>query len=188
MTAPVTLHLMRHGATLRAGHLNGRSDVPVTTAGMASCVAAAAPLRFERVVSSDLARARDCAAAIARMAEVPVSTDARWRELDFGDWDGRHPDSLAPERLAAFWADPDGAAPPGGERWSTLRARAGAALESLAGDTLVVTHAGAIRAALAVACGLDSRQVWMFDLPYAATVTLRRWPGAAPVSQITALR
>lgn len=188
MTAPVTLHLMRHGVTARAGHLNGRSDVPVTAAGLASCVAAAASIGFARVVTSDLARARDCAVAVAGVAEVPVSTDARWRELHFGEWDGRHPDALDPERLAAFWADPDGAAPPGGERWSTLTTRVRAALESLTPDTLVLTHAGAIRAALAVACGLDSRQVWMFDLPYAATVTLRRWPGAAPVTQIAALR
>jgi alpha-ribazole phosphatase len=188
VSAPVTFHLMRHGATAGAGNLNGRSDVPVTATGLASCVAAAAPLRFERVVSSDLARARECAVAVARTAEVPVSTDARWRELDFGDWDGRSPDALDTKQLAAFWADPDGAAPPGGERWSTLTARVGAALDSLAPGTLVLTHAGAIRAALAVACGLDSRQVWMFDLPHAATVTLRRWPGAAPVTQITALR
>jgi len=188
VTAPFTVHLMRHGATAFAGHLNGRSDVPVTPAGLASCVAAATTLRFERVMSSDLARAHDCAVAVARTAKVPVSTDARWRELDFGEWDACHPDALDPEQLAAFWADPEGAAPPGGERWSTLTARVSAALDSLPPGTLVLTHAGAIRAALAVACGLDSRQVWMFDLPYAATVTLRRWPGATPVTQITALR
>ncbi|MBY9061635.1 histidine phosphatase family protein [Sphingomonas yunnanensis] len=179
---------MRHGATDKEGHLNGRSDVRVTAAGLASCVAAAAPLGFERVVTSDLARARDCGAAIARAAEVPIRVDARWRELDFGEWDGRHPGTLDPDRLAAFWADPDGAAPPGGECWSGLTARVGAALDALAADTLVVAHAGAIRAALAVTCGLDPRQVWMFDLPYAAAVTLRRWGDVAPVTQITALR
>ncbi|MBW6526103.1 histidine phosphatase family protein [Sphingomonas sp. RHCKR7] len=179
---------MRHGATAHDGRLNGRSDVAVTAVGIATCVAAAAPLRFARVVTSDLARARDCGAAIARRAEVTVSADARWRELDFGDWDGCHPEALDPDRLAAFWADPDTAAPPGGERWSSLLARVGAALDSLTADTLVVAHAGAIRAALAAACGFDSRQVWAFDLPYGATVTLRQWRGVAPAAQITALR
>jgi alpha-ribazole phosphatase len=188
VTEPVTFHFMRHGATTRDGRLNGRSDVPVTRAGLANCVEAAATLRFARVVTSDLARARDCGAAIARAAEVPISADARWRELDFGDWDGCDPGSLDPARLAAFWADPDAAAPPNGESWTTLTSRVGTALESLAGDTLVVTHAGAIRAALAVACGFDARQVWAFDLPHGASVTLRQWRDNPPMAQIVALR
>ncbi|MGK6323899.1 histidine phosphatase family protein [Sphingomonas sp. DT-51] len=179
---------MRHGAIAANGRLIGHHDEPATAAGIAACVAAAARLRFARVVTSDLARAARCGTAIAAAASVDASIDPRWRELDFGEWDGARTDALNPAALAAFWDDPERAPPPGGERWSALVARIGAALDAVADATLVVTHAGAIRAALAGACGFDSRQVWAFDLPYAATVSLRRWPGTGGVTQITALR
>jgi alpha-ribazole phosphatase len=52
---------------------------------------------------------------------------------------------------------------------------------------LVVTHGGAIRAALADLCGFDRRQIWAFDLPYAALVSLRIWPGPKRTVQIVGL-
>jgi alpha-ribazole phosphatase len=54
--------------------------------------------------------------------------------------------------------------------------------------TLVVTHGGAIRAALHILCGFERRPIWSFDLPYGVLVSLRLWPGDAPVAQITGLR
>lgn len=180
MTGPRIVHLMRHGRPVQAGRLLGHSDVGITDAGIAACRAAAAACRFARVVSSDLQRATRCARAIS----PDIRTDARWRELDFGAWDGHDPAMLDRDALAAFWADPDGCPPPDGERWSALVARVGAALADVEGDTLVVTHAGAIRAALAHRCGFDARQVWAFDLPYAATVTLRLWPDAAQIVRV----
>jgi alpha-ribazole phosphatase len=90
--------------------------------------------------------------------------------------------------LTAFWVDPDAHAPPGGERWSALHARVRAALAELPGsDVLVVTHGGAMRAALAVLCGFAREQAWAFDLPYAALLSLRVWPGARPTAQIVGL-
>jgi alpha-ribazole phosphatase len=58
----------------------------------------------------------------------------------------------------------------------------GAALAELQGDTLVVSHAGAIRAALGVLLRLDHTQVWAFDLPYGALISLRVWPDGAQVT------
>ena len=37
-----------------------------------------------------------------------------------------------------------------------------------------------------IACGLDTRQVWAIHLPYAAILSLRRWPDGT--TQITGLR
>ncbi len=51
---------------------------------------------------------------------------------------------------------------------------------------LVVCHAGAIRAALAVLCGFDVRQGWAVDLPYGAVLSLRVWPEGRS-GQITGL-
>ena len=108
--------------------------------------------------------------------------DPRWRELDFGTWDGCTTAEIDPVALGAFWADPDAAPPPEGERWSALVARVGAALGDLPpGDILVVTHGGAMRAALAHLFAFDQRALWAFDLPYSSLLSLRLWPDGAQI-------
>jgi alpha-ribazole phosphatase len=175
------LHLLRHGAPETPGLLMGRTDGTPTRAGIAACVAQVADLDVTALVSSDLLRARAAAAAIGERLQRPVTIDPRWRELDFGDWDGLPADALDPAASASFWNDPDANPPPGGERWSVLVARVAAAQAAIGqSGTLVVTHGGAIRAALAHLCGFDQAQLWAFDLPYAALLTLRVWPGATP--------
>ena len=68
---------------------------------------------------------------------------------------------------------PDAAPPPGGERWSQLTTRVGTAADALPPiSTLVLTHGGAMRAALAHLCGLSHAATWAFDLPYAAVIAL----------------
>lgn len=183
-----TLYLMRHGAPHVAGRLLGRTDDPATEAGIAACVARAQGLAVERIVTSDLARASACAEAIGRPRGVSVAVDPRWRELDFGAWDGFAPATVDPTELAAFYDDPDASPPPGGERWSALQARVAQALAAMPPvPTLVLTHGGAIRAAFAELCGFDRRQIWAFDLPYAALISLRIWPGATRTVQIVGL-
>ena len=185
---PRLLHLLRHGEPERTGRFLGRTDDAATPAGIASCVDQAEGLEFSAIVSSDLIRARACAEAIAG-ATRPVTIDPRWREIDFGAWDGLAADEIDPTDLTRFWDNPDGHIPPGGEPWSALVARVDDALAALrAGPTLVVTHGGTMRGALAVLCGFDQRQLWAFDLPYASLVSLRIWPGTPSSAQIVALR
>lgn len=180
---PFPLYLMRHGAPERTGLMLGRTDLAVTPGGIAACRAQARDLRVSRIVSSDLRRARACADAIG-----PATIDTRWREIDFGDWDGLATGAIDPDALARFWNEPDGHAPPGGERWSMLVARVGQAIAALAPEpTLVVTHGGAMRAALSSLCGLDHAATWAFDLPYAVVLALTIWPGEPPSAQIAGL-
>lgn len=145
----------------------GHLDIPATEAGIRACFQRGSALRPRRIISSDLQRAQACAATLGE-----PETDSRWRELDFGQWDGLSAADLDPEALGAFWNDPDAAPPPGGERWTDLVLRVREALEALPPEpTLVVTHAGAMRAALHVLMGLSFRQCWHFDLPYAALLS-----------------
>ncbi len=182
------LYLMRHGAPDVAGRMLGRTDDPATEAGIAACVARAEGLEVERVHASDLIRARDCATAIGGPRGVAIEVDPRWRELDFGAWDGLAPAAIDPAGLAAFYEDPDESPPPDGESWSALQHRVAQALAAMPPvSTLIVTHGGAIRAALADLCGFDRRQIWAFDLPYAALVSLRIWPGPTRTVQIVGL-
>lgn len=182
----ILLHLMRHGVPVQPGLLLGHRDDPPLPSGIARCAAQAEGLEFEQVVSSDLARALDPAIEVATARALPHTVDPRWRELDFGDWTGLAPPEVDPAAHARFWDDPEACAPPGGERWSQLRARVGEALSELDRPTLVVSHGGAMRAALSVLFHMEHRQVWAFDLPYASVLSLRVWPGEA--AQILGLK
>jgi alpha-ribazole phosphatase len=183
------LHLMRHGAPETPGLLLGRTDAAPLASGVAACRARAEGLAVEALFSSDLVRARLAAEAIGAAQDLPMTIDPRWRELDFGAWDGLHPSAVAPDAMAAFWNDPDANPPPQGERWSALVARVAAAIDALEPrDTLVVTHAGAMRAALAVLCSFGHPQTWAIDLPYGALLSLKVWPGERPAGQIVGLR
>ncbi len=187
---PRLVHLMRHGEPEGAGRLLGRTDAPATAAGIASCVDQVEGLEVNAIVSSDLLRARSSAeAAATAILGRPVAIDPRWRELDFGDWDGLAASAIDPAALGSFWKDPDTNPPPGGERWSALLARVGEALAALPDEpVLVITHGGAMRAAMAILCGMDQSALWAIDLPYASLLTLRVWPSDPPSAQIVALR
>jgi alpha-ribazole phosphatase len=182
------LHLLRHGAPETPGLLMGRTEGEPTPAGIAACMNQTADIEIGSIVSSDLKRTRLTAQAIGDRSGLTVAIDQRWRELDFGDWDGLAASAIDPDAGSRFWDDPDANPPPGGERWSSLLARVSDAISDVtAPATLVVTHGGAMRAALAHLCGFEQRQLWAFNLPYGALMTLRVWPGDKPVAQIVGL-
>lgn len=182
------LHLLRHGAPQTPGLLMGRTDGAPTPEGIAACVAQAQDLGIERLIASDLRRSRTAGEAIRAALDVPLVIDPRWRELDFGDWDGEAASAIDSGALGSFWDDPDANPPSGGERWSALVGRVSAAIADLPPvPTLIVTHGGTMRAALHSLCGFDQRQLWAFDLPYAALLSLRVWPGEPASAQIVGL-
>jgi glucosyl-3-phosphoglycerate phosphatase len=110
------------------------------------------------LLSSDLRRAADTAAAVSRAAGVEVLLDARLRELDLGSWQGLTSEQ-ARDQHPPQWSDwragrdtPRG----GGETYAQAGARAASCVrEGLArtpagGTLLAVTHGGTARAALGV--------------------------------------
>lgn len=183
----IVLHLLRHGITEAEGRLIGRTDAQPLAEGVEACVSRAAGLKVAAVVSSDRVRSSVPARQIAAAMSLEAHEDARWRELDFGAWDGLSFEVIDAKALAAFQSDPAHHAPPGGEAWPALVARVGDALGTIDRPTLVVTHGGAMRAALHVLCGFDLRATWSFALPYAALVTLEVWDGTPRRAQVTGL-
>ena len=175
------IHLMRHGAPEQSGLMLGRTDAAPLPSGIADCMARANALSFAAIVSSDLQRASAPAAAIAQARGISASIDPRWREMDFGQWDGLAASQIDGAALSLFWQDPDLNPPPEGERWSSLQSRVGQAIAALPhSDTLVLTHGGAMRAALSHLFGFGLGQCWAFDLPYGATLSLRCWGDGSP--------
>jgi alpha-ribazole phosphatase len=182
------LHLLRHGAPETPGLLMGRTDGAPIAEGIAACVAQARDLGIERLIASGLHRSHAAGEAIGAALGLPLLIDPRWRELDFGDWDGKAASAIDRDALGRFWDDPDANPPAGGERWSALVARVSAAIADLPPvPTLIVTHGGAMRAALHALCGFDQRQLWAFDLSYSTLLSLRVWRGEPPSAQIAGL-
>jgi alpha-ribazole phosphatase len=100
------------------------------------------------VVASPLRRALGLAKALDTQARV----DARLMEIDFGAWEGQRWSDIDRQLLEQWAADVLHFAPPGGESAALLQARVVDCMNSLCAEPgkrlALVTHAGAIRAAL----------------------------------------
>ncbi|CAN5474062.1 histidine phosphatase family protein [soil metagenome] len=116
------LVMLRHGQTeWNAGsRMQGQIDTDLTDLGRSQAVAAAEVLAKRQpllIMSSDLRRAYDTAAALGERTGLTVDIDTRLRETHLGDWQGLNHlevDEIAPgARLA--WRDDARWAPHGGE-------------------------------------------------------------------------
>lgn len=192
---PVLLGFLRHGEVAGAAHVyRGRSDAPLTPRGREQMHAALAEMpRWGAVVSSPARRCLDFAREFAAERGMACRVDADWHELDFGDWEDLRPDQAAARDAAAhaaFVHDARRHAPPGGETLDALDARVGAALGRLGGTagapTLVVTHAGAMRAVLAQVLGLSDLYRARIALTPGSSFVVSWLAGAPPL--LTALR
>ncbi|MDQ1403286.1 MAG: 2,3-bisphosphoglycerate-dependent phosphoglycerate mutase [Actinomycetota bacterium] len=150
--------LLRHGqSTWNAqGRWQGWADPPLSDAGETQAKAAAALLagfRFDRVVSSDLERARRTAEIISAELDLgDVLIEEGLRERDVGEWSGKtrpEIDELWPGAMQA-WREGRLERPPGGESVAEMTARIIPTIERLSGDedaggmVLALTHGGVI--------------------------------------------
>ena len=163
------LIFVRHGESEanRKRVFAGQSDSPLTAAGRQQAAALAEALAAEpiaRVISSDLSRARDTAAAVAMRHGVGVETTAALREWDVGELVGL--DRAATERRygdVRRYFEP-GSRVPGGESFEEVVARVVGFV-----DALVPASLG--RTVCLVAHGMTNRIIaahFMGTLPHVA--------------------
>ena len=176
------LYFIRHGETdwNVEGRLQGQRDIPLNGRGRDQAAAAGRILRDLLkdadagdldYFASPLLRTRETM-ALARAAlglpPEPYQMDDRLKEIAFGRWEGQTWRAIRkrePDIAAARDADRWGYVPPDGESYAMLAQRVRPWLQSLSGDTLVVSHGGVGRVLLTLLAGLD--------------------PGDAPTAEIT---
>lgn len=155
------LIMLRHGQTEHnaTNRMQGQTDTALSEIGRAQAAAIApviAALAPDVVISSNLARAADTAAAIVALTGHELRTDARLRETHLGQWQDRthtevdrdYPGARLHWRGDARWA------PPGGESRVEVAARARAVVDELSAahaggepvTALLVAHGGLIAA------------------------------------------
>ncbi|WP_084421767.1 alpha-ribazole phosphatase [Henriciella litoralis] len=150
----MVLTLLRHTRVdVAPGTCYGVSDVALAASFVREVDALLPGLpEVDLVLTSPLSRCRRLAERIATHVIRPLSEDDRIREMDFGRWEGRLWNEIPRAEIDAWAADFLHARPHGGESVAMLRARALDALRDHRnndGHTLIVTHAGVIKAALA---------------------------------------
>jgi len=152
--------------------------------GTAELAAALEELDVAAVYTSPLVRAAETARAIAVPHGLAPVIRKDLREIELGEVDGLQFEEYPPELQEALLATPATVRFPGGESYEELRVRVVATLEGLAvdhdGHTVVaVSHAGAIRAALATWLSVAPGASFRIDQSFAA-VNVVDWLDGVP--------
>ena len=158
--------LVRHAQTVwnREKRIQGQSDSPLTSDGKSQALRWGRILKqfsWNRILASDIGRARETAKIINQALNLSLQTDSRLREQDWGQWTGKTISQLNTDtprdldaQVRAGWAF----CPPGGEGRRSVLERGCLALQEAAGqwpgdNILVVTHEGVIKSLIYHLCG-----------------------------------
>ncbi len=152
------IYFIRHGQTEtnKAHRLQGHSDIPLNDVGREQAGIAAAWFRtqgitFDLIYSSPLVRAVETARILE--PDVPIITDERIIEIDYGIYEGMDLKDPAPEIVTFFSDFVHNPAPAGMEALPHIIERFGAFLEDIRPEAegkniLISTHAIAMKGGL----------------------------------------
>lgn len=145
------LLLVRHGQTdyHDPKRAQGWSEIPLNATGRAQAAGLGDALKnvaIDRIVASDLGRAQETVRALGR----PFETDARLRERNYGDWEGRdfaQTNAAIVQKARDEGVDGEIVRCPNGESVLDVWERVRPLVDELAkgeGTTLVAAHGGTL--------------------------------------------
>jgi alpha-ribazole phosphatase len=187
---------VRHApVTVNDGRCYGQTDHPCDCSNSAAFAGLARRLPKDAVwITSPLRRTHMTAVGIVRAGlpgpdPIPgpgVLVEPDLIEQHFGEWQGVTYAELAERNgnlWPRFWLAPAHHAPPGGESFVQLLERAQPAIERLSRahegrDIIAVTHGGTIRAALALALGLEPEMALALTIDNLSLTSIEHFPGA----------
>lgn len=181
-----SIWLVRHGQTVanRARRYLGHSDSPLTTYGQRQHEAVVRRLRalpFTHAIVSPTERTRALAAAITQdRPSIAIVEDARWREIDQGQWEGltyREVLQRFPGDAQARWVNGINGKPTGGESLAEVATRVGEAWHELrshyvGGRVIVTTHATPIQLVLCFCCQTPVAEHWRWRIDLGSLTAL----------------
>jgi alpha-ribazole phosphatase/probable phosphoglycerate mutase len=191
--------LIRHAEPDAAvhGRCYGLLDASLSQAGREQAASLALRLAaepFAAIYSSPRLRAIETAKAIATRHRLDVVTAPGFRELHFGDFEGRTYSDIAathPELYRQWMDTPTEVRFPNGESFAQMRVRvldAHRALLARHGDQTVgiIAHGGVIRIILADALGIPGANIFRIAQRYAALNLIRYFDGSPSIELMNA--
>ena len=168
------LYVVRHGETQwnALNKICGRTDVPLTEKGLEQAKLLADWLetaRIDVIIASPMIRAQQTAAAVSEKLGVPVQTDPRLIEQNFGIYEGmdrKTPEYLANKRMFAYRY-------PGGESQMDVAYRVYSLIEELKDrypeqNILLVCHGGVCRVARTYFQDMTNEEFFLYSEDNAA--------------------
>ena len=148
-----------------------------------------AAFEFDAIYASPLTRCHQLAQALCDdelfgHTSENIKLDARLKELHFGDWEMSPWDAIPREKFDVWADDYANLAPPNGETFSELHARAKSFVEDVSSHSqgkhiLVVTHGGFIRALIAEVLQMPLKRLFRLTIDH-ASVTQLEFNGEVP--------
>lgn len=189
------LILIRHGQSTGnvEGVIYGKTDYELTQKGRLQSEAILQQLKHEKIdaiYSSPLKRAAGLAQRITEEHDLPLLTDERISEMDYGLFEGLKPSEVIVRygKLYQCYLDEfETFIIPEGEGYFQFRERVYHFLDeliALGGNFVVVTHSGVIRESLIYLLQLMPEQVWHFNIEPACMVQIVYENGYGILEQI----
>ncbi|MEQ3724715.1 histidine phosphatase family protein [Alcanivorax sp.] len=175
--------LIRHGEPAGGQMYRGHKDDPLSQQGWQQMRdAISADDQWDHILTSPLLRCREFAAELAREKNLAFTVAHDFKEISFGDWEGKTREQVAQEygdHQANFWCDAESHPPINAETIQDFHRRIGDAWalwqETLKGQrVLLVCHGGVIRMVLAHVLSMaPSKAMAGFQVPYACRSQVR---------------
>ena len=147
----MSIYLIRHGKT-EANEKRlycGSTDLSLSAAGREELLSVRYDITPERFVTSGMKRTDETLQVL--FGTVQYSVDARFREVNFGDFEMKSYEMLKDDPAYQAWltGDNESNIPPGGESGAQMTRRVLEALREIPDGTALVTHGGVIAAIMA---------------------------------------
>ena len=171
-----TVDMIRHGEPVGGKKYRGHRDDPLSEKGWGQMRTAVGDVcHWDALVSSPLLRCAAFAEDLSATYCLPLTYDARWKEIGFGVWEGKTADEIAledPAALRQFFDDPVTFCPEGAEPLALFNQRVVEVFNELlvahrGQRVLVVAHAGVIRMVLQHVLAIPFSHVFRIDVPNA---------------------
>ncbi|MCF7981287.1 MAG: histidine phosphatase family protein [Pseudomonadales bacterium] len=180
-----TIDLLRHGECEGGEIYRGHTDVALTDSGwrqmQESLRLVDPPWPWQRIITSPLQRCQQFTHHLAEEIGIPWETNASFREIHFGDWDGKPVQEVwdsDPEQAQQFILNPAKLSPPNGEKMFDFQQRVLSGWQETISHChdehiLCVQHGGTIRIILAHILHMPLNAIGRLHVPYAALSRIR---------------